>query len=186
MHQANVARDGNIAIREEFDHAAEVNTVAAWQLFLDRHPLVAMAQAKTADARLQPSSPTQLYAGGGVRMMSASPAVVLDFAADIAMPVGQRDALCQSLHTALAAGVGADRLLPLSAADSPAAGALRITLRLIRADAWVIEGHLEWQIGGAVVVIGGPITLSADDMPLGPPLYPSFANGLLQVSKLPL
>ena len=34
----NTARDGNIAIREEFDRAAELGTEAAWTLFLARHP----------------------------------------------------------------------------------------------------------------------------------------------------
>lgn len=38
MTQGNTARDGNIAIREEFDRAAALDTVAAWELFLARHP----------------------------------------------------------------------------------------------------------------------------------------------------
>ena len=32
------ARDGNIAIQEEFDAAAQADTVAAWELFIARHP----------------------------------------------------------------------------------------------------------------------------------------------------
>ncbi len=32
------ARDGDIAIREEFEAAARANTVAAWNLFIERHP----------------------------------------------------------------------------------------------------------------------------------------------------
>lgn len=32
------ARDGNIAIQEEFDAALEANTFAAWDLFIRRHP----------------------------------------------------------------------------------------------------------------------------------------------------
>lgn len=31
-------RDGDIAIREEFEAAARANTVAAWTLFIERHP----------------------------------------------------------------------------------------------------------------------------------------------------
>ena len=38
MAAGNTARDGSIAIREEFDTAAATDTVAAWQLFLARHP----------------------------------------------------------------------------------------------------------------------------------------------------
>lgn len=32
------ARDGNIAIREEYDAARKAATVAAWDLFIARHP----------------------------------------------------------------------------------------------------------------------------------------------------
>lgn len=32
------ARDGNIAIQEEFDHAKIVNSVKVWELFIARHP----------------------------------------------------------------------------------------------------------------------------------------------------
>ena len=35
---AKPARDGNIAIREEFDAALSTNSVAAWDLFIARHP----------------------------------------------------------------------------------------------------------------------------------------------------
>jgi len=35
---ANVARDGNIAIQEEFDVAKKLNTREALRLFIDRHP----------------------------------------------------------------------------------------------------------------------------------------------------
>ncbi len=34
----NVARDGNIAIQEEFDAAMLANSFAAWELFIRRHP----------------------------------------------------------------------------------------------------------------------------------------------------
>jgi len=36
--QGNTARNGNVAIQQEFDRATETNTVAAWELFLARHP----------------------------------------------------------------------------------------------------------------------------------------------------
>jgi hypothetical protein len=32
------ARDGNIAIQEELDHARKQGTVSAYDLFIDRHP----------------------------------------------------------------------------------------------------------------------------------------------------
>lgn len=35
---SNTARDGNIAIREEFERARALDTVAAWELFIARHP----------------------------------------------------------------------------------------------------------------------------------------------------
>ena len=35
---ANVARDGNIAIHEEFVTATEKNTIEAYELFIARHP----------------------------------------------------------------------------------------------------------------------------------------------------
>lgn len=38
------ARDGNIAIREEYDMAAQVNSVEAYQLFIDRHPQHPLAE----------------------------------------------------------------------------------------------------------------------------------------------
>jgi hypothetical protein len=38
MTQANIARDGNIAIHEEFDMAVLKGTADALQLFLLRHP----------------------------------------------------------------------------------------------------------------------------------------------------
>ncbi len=34
----NYARDGDIAIRQEFDAAMERDTRAAWELFIARHP----------------------------------------------------------------------------------------------------------------------------------------------------
>lgn len=47
------ARDGNIAIREEFDAAKAKNTAAAWDLFIARHPHHALtAEAKRARAKL--------------------------------------------------------------------------------------------------------------------------------------
>lgn len=36
--QAAPARDGNIAIREEFDRAVEQGTAEAYDLFIQRHP----------------------------------------------------------------------------------------------------------------------------------------------------
>jgi hypothetical protein len=45
------ARDGNIAIQEEFDAAKRAGTVAAWDLFIARHPkhpLVERARAERA------------------------------------------------------------------------------------------------------------------------------------------
>ena len=120
-------------------------------------------------------------------MSSTASSVILTCKADVVMPDIQRDALCQAVHTALASRVGADRLHPLAAPDDVAGSgrALHITLRLTRADPRTIEGHLEWARNGQIVT-GPPITLSVDDMPLGPALYPSFANGLMQVSELPL
>ena len=35
---AQRARDGSIAIREEFDAARAKNTLAAWDLYIARHP----------------------------------------------------------------------------------------------------------------------------------------------------
>lgn len=97
------------------------------------------------------------------------------------MAAAQRAALCDALRDALAARIGAARLR-----DAPGApGALAITLRLTRAEPRVIEGHLEWRVKGRSAS-GPPVMVSADDMPLGPVFYPGFANGLLQVSKLPL
>ena len=48
---ANTARDGDIAIREEFDAARRAGTAAAWDLFIARHPghpLIAAARAERA------------------------------------------------------------------------------------------------------------------------------------------
>ena len=45
------ARDPDIAVREEFEHAERVATAEAWQLFLARHPdhaLAAIAKDKLA------------------------------------------------------------------------------------------------------------------------------------------
>ena len=45
------ARDGNIAIQEEFDAAKRAGTIAAWDLFIARHPkhpLVEQARAERA------------------------------------------------------------------------------------------------------------------------------------------
>lgn len=46
------ARDGNIAIRQEYDAAVLANTVAAFELFIARHPdhpLTELAVAKLAE-----------------------------------------------------------------------------------------------------------------------------------------
>jgi hypothetical protein len=46
------ARDGNIAIQEEYDAAAKAASVAAWDLFIARHPdhsLTRKAKAKRAE-----------------------------------------------------------------------------------------------------------------------------------------
>ena len=39
------ARDPDAAVREEFDAAREAGTVAAWDLFLERHPRHALVEA---------------------------------------------------------------------------------------------------------------------------------------------
>lgn len=46
-----VPRDGQVAVQEEFDAAAKANSVAAWDLFIRRHPdnpLTEQARAKRA------------------------------------------------------------------------------------------------------------------------------------------
>lgn len=48
---ANTARDGNIAIREEFDRATEIDTAAGWELFLARHPGHPLAEQAAARLR---------------------------------------------------------------------------------------------------------------------------------------
>jgi len=45
------ARDGDVAIRQEFDAAARANTVAAWDLFIARHPGHALIKAAQAERR---------------------------------------------------------------------------------------------------------------------------------------
>lgn len=132
----------------------------------------------------------QLLFGGDVQSMSATPVllgadIVLTCKADVAMPDDQRDALCRSVHTALAERAGADRVQPLANGDTFMNGVLEIALHVTRADAQTIEGHLEWRSADDPTTIGPPITLSVDDMPLSPSLYPSFAAGLLKVSDLP-
>lgn len=102
------------------------------------------------------------------------------------MSASQRDALCQALHAALAGRVEQGRLLPLADAGANQGDPLRITLRLTRADTRTIEGYLQWHGAGKPAMTGPPVTLSVDDAPLQPSQYPSFAFGLLQVSKLPL
>lgn len=57
MTQANTARDGNIAIREEFDLAVQVNTTDALQLFILRHPGHPLAEE--ASERLRKLNGTQ-------------------------------------------------------------------------------------------------------------------------------
>ncbi len=50
---ANTHRGGDIAIREEFDAARHAGTLAAWDLFLARHPQHALAvEARRARERL--------------------------------------------------------------------------------------------------------------------------------------
>lgn len=47
-HDANVARDGNIAILEEYEAAVKADSIAAFRLFILRHPdhpNVVLAQA---------------------------------------------------------------------------------------------------------------------------------------------
>ena len=41
---ANIARDGNIAILEEFEAAQKKNTKEAYELFIKRHPSHELAQ----------------------------------------------------------------------------------------------------------------------------------------------
>jgi hypothetical protein len=50
----NIARDGNIAIQEEFDAAKTKNTAADYELFIARHPkhpLTKQAKAELAGLR---------------------------------------------------------------------------------------------------------------------------------------
>ena len=54
----NFARDGDIAIREEFDAAKEKNTLAAWELFIARHPEHPLTErAKDHAAALKDQTP---------------------------------------------------------------------------------------------------------------------------------
>jgi hypothetical protein len=47
-------RDGQAAVREEFDAAARANTAAAWDLFIARHPDNELTgRARTARAALE-------------------------------------------------------------------------------------------------------------------------------------
>ena len=51
---ANTARDGNIAIQEEFEAAKAKNTIVAYELFIARHPkhlLTKQAKAELAGLR---------------------------------------------------------------------------------------------------------------------------------------
>lgn len=50
--RANTARDGNIAISEEFDAAVARNTVDAFKLFIDRHPAHRLAEEAGQKMRL--------------------------------------------------------------------------------------------------------------------------------------
>lgn len=43
------ARDGNIAIQEEFDAARRANSAAAWELFIARHPRHPLADKARAE-----------------------------------------------------------------------------------------------------------------------------------------
>ena len=45
------ARDGEVAIREEFELAARAGTVAAWTLFIERHPGHPLVPAAEAERR---------------------------------------------------------------------------------------------------------------------------------------
>lgn len=48
-----VPRDGQVAVQEEFDAAAKTDTVAAWDLFIRRHPENPLTErAKAARAAL--------------------------------------------------------------------------------------------------------------------------------------
>lgn len=47
----NVARDGNIAIQEEFDAAMLANSFAAWELFIRRHPDHPLVEAAWGELR---------------------------------------------------------------------------------------------------------------------------------------
>jgi len=55
---ANIARDGNIAIQEEFEAAKAKNTIAAYEHFIARHPKHPLTeQAKVELAGLQDKNP---------------------------------------------------------------------------------------------------------------------------------
>lgn len=45
------ARDGDVAIRQEFEAAARANTVEAWNLFIARHPGHALIETARAERR---------------------------------------------------------------------------------------------------------------------------------------
>ena len=45
------ARDGDVAIRQEFEAAARANTVEAWNLFIARHPGHALVEAAQTERR---------------------------------------------------------------------------------------------------------------------------------------
>ena len=49
IQAAQTARDGSIAVREEFDAAMAKGTLAAWDLFIARHPKSALLPQALAE-----------------------------------------------------------------------------------------------------------------------------------------
>ena len=98
--------------------------------------------------------------------------------------VPDSDALCQALITALQQRAPKQ---PIQRSRStPAAGELAITLHISRSDKFALEGFLTWQTKTGSQKKGPPVTLGADDTSIAPHMFPSFASGLLQLSKLPI
>lgn len=98
------------------------------------------------------------------------------------MPDG--DALCQALIKALQQRAPGHDVQPSRRA--PAAGELAIALHISRHDKHTLEGFLTWQTSTGGQQQGPPITLGADDTSIAPHMFPNFASGLIQLSKLPI
>lgn len=93
-------------------------------------------------------------------------------------------ALCQALISALQQRAPSQ---PIQRSRStPAAGELAITLHITRRDKVALEGFLTWQTSTGGQKQGLPDALGADDTSITPHMFPSFASGLIHVSKLPI